>query len=100
METEVAQHLIHNYGDRAFAVAALATNTGRRWPLMGVRLAYPHLYIEAEVRFACQREYACTAVVRQLSDFTLAHWLGCAREKDSTGLFECSSGSGSIASSH
>jgi glycerol-3-phosphate dehydrogenase len=29
METEVAQHLVHNYGDRAIAVAALAANTNR-----------------------------------------------------------------------
>jgi glycerol-3-phosphate dehydrogenase len=62
METDVADHLVHNYGDRAFAVAALASETGSRWPVMGRRLAYPYLFIEAEVRYACQREYACTAV--------------------------------------
>ncbi|KAI3661792.1 hypothetical protein MP638_003800 [Amoeboaphelidium occidentale] len=62
METEVAQHLCHNYGDRAGSVAALAVQTGERWPLMGKRLAYPYHFIEAEVRYACRREYACTVV--------------------------------------
>ena len=62
METEVAQHLVHNYGDRAAAVAALAAESGQRWPVMGKRLAYPYLFIEAEVRYAVQREYASTAV--------------------------------------
>jgi glycerol-3-phosphate dehydrogenase len=63
METEVAQHLVHNYGDRAFAVAAVASKTNQRWPLMGIRLAYPYNFIEAEVIYACEREYACTAIV-------------------------------------
>jgi glycerol-3-phosphate dehydrogenase len=62
MESEVAQHLLHNYGDRAFEVASVATQTERRWPVTGVRLAYPYLFIEAEVRYACRREWACTAV--------------------------------------
>lgn len=63
METEVAKHLLRNYGDRAYAVACLASNTFKRWPIMGRRLAYPYPIIEAEVRYACQREWACTAVV-------------------------------------
>ena len=62
METEVAEHLLHNYGDRAFSVAALASLTGRRWPIMGQRLSYPYLFIEAEVRYAARYEWACTAV--------------------------------------
>ncbi|KAJ3273409.1 mitochondrial glycerol-3-phosphate dehydrogenase [Terramyces sp. JEL0728] len=60
LETEVAQHLAENYGDRAWAVAALASQTGSRWPIYGTRLAMGYPYIEAEVRYACQREYACT----------------------------------------
>jgi glycerol-3-phosphate dehydrogenase len=62
LETEVAQHLLHNYGDRAFAVATLASKTDKRWPIMGMRLSYPYLFIEAEVRYAVHWEFACTAV--------------------------------------
>nr|KAJ3422537.1 mitochondrial glycerol-3-phosphate dehydrogenase [Polyrhizophydium stewartii] len=62
LETEVAQHLSDSYGDRAWAVASLAAQTGTRWPIFGVRLAPGYPYIEAEVRYACQREYACTLV--------------------------------------
>eukprot|EP00842_Homolaphlyctis_polyrhiza_P001711 jgi/Hompol1/2540/HPOL_002950-RA len=62
LETEVAQHLTDSYGDRAWAVAALAAQTGSRWPIFGIRLAPGYPYIEAEVRYACQREYACTLV--------------------------------------
>jgi glycerol-3-phosphate dehydrogenase len=62
IETEVAKHLIHNYGDRAFQVAALCSTTEARWPIMGKRLVYPYLFIEAEIIYACRKEYACTAV--------------------------------------
>ncbi|KAH6571438.1 hypothetical protein BASA60_007150 [Batrachochytrium salamandrivorans] len=62
LETEVAQHLSDSYGDRAWTVAALASQTGSRWPLFGRRLAPGYPYIEAEVYYACQREYACTIV--------------------------------------
>lgn len=62
LETEVAQHLANSYGDRAWAVAALAHETGRRWPIFGKRLAVEYPYIEAEIRFACRKEYAQTAV--------------------------------------
>jgi glycerol-3-phosphate dehydrogenase len=54
--------LSDNYGDRAWAVAAVASQTGSTWPIYGRRLAAGYPYIEAEVRYACQREYACTAV--------------------------------------
>lgn len=33
LESEVAKHLSHTYGDRAFSVAKLASLTGRRWPI-------------------------------------------------------------------
>ncbi|KAJ3031443.1 mitochondrial glycerol-3-phosphate dehydrogenase, partial [Rhizophlyctis rosea] len=62
LETEVAKHLCDSYGDRAWAVASMASRTGRRWPVHGRRLAFAYPYIEAEVRYACRREYACTAV--------------------------------------
>ncbi|KAG5889079.1 hypothetical protein JTB14_004923 [Gonioctena quinquepunctata] len=32
LECEVAQHLAKSYGDRAFAVAKMASLTGKRWP--------------------------------------------------------------------
>ena len=60
---QVAQHLTENYGDRAWAVASLASlaSTGP-WPL-GRRLVPGYPYIEAEVRYACRSEYACSATV-------------------------------------
>lgn len=33
LESEVAKHLAHTYGDRAFSVAKLASLTGKRWPI-------------------------------------------------------------------
>lgn len=33
LESEVAKHLAHTYGDRAFSVAKLANMTGKRWPI-------------------------------------------------------------------
>ncbi|KAL1919841.1 uncharacterized protein VTP21DRAFT_1772 [Calcarisporiella thermophila] len=62
LETEVAQHLSNSYGDRAWGVAALAKATGHRWPVFGIRITPLYPYIEAEIRFAVRREYACTAV--------------------------------------
>ncbi len=62
LETDVARHLSESYGDKAWTVASLANETGSRWPLFGRRLAPGYPYIEAEVRYACRREYACTAV--------------------------------------
>ncbi|KAG5462760.1 MAG: putative glycerol-3-phosphate dehydrogenase, partial [Olpidium bornovanus] len=58
----VAKHLAESYGDRAWAVAALAQETGKRWPVFGKRLAVGYPYIEAEIRYACRKEYAETAV--------------------------------------
>ncbi|KAF9365250.1 mitochondrial glycerol-3-phosphate dehydrogenase [Mortierella sp. NVP85] len=62
LETEIAQHLSNSYGDRAWAVASLAQTTGKRWPIFGRRVCQQYPYIEAEVRYAVRREYACTAV--------------------------------------
>ncbi|KAF9370911.1 mitochondrial glycerol-3-phosphate dehydrogenase [Mortierella sp. AD011] len=62
LETEIAQHLANSYGDRAWAVASLAQSTGKRWPVFGRRISPQYPYVEAEVRYAVRREYACTAV--------------------------------------
>ncbi|CAO3568070.1 unnamed protein product [Mortierella alpina] len=62
LETEIAQHLANSYGDRAWAVASLAQSTGKRWPVFGRRISGQYPYIEAEIRYAVRREYACTAV--------------------------------------
>ncbi|GAB5588461.1 mitochondrial glycerol-3-phosphate dehydrogenase [Umbelopsis nana] len=62
METEVAQHLANSYGDRAWAVGTMADATHQRWPVFGKRLSAQYPYIEAEVRYAVRREYACTVV--------------------------------------
>lgn len=53
--------MARSYGDRAFSVAKLAKLTGKRWPLMGVRLHEEFPYLEAEILYGI-REYACTAV--------------------------------------
>ncbi|KAF9963636.1 mitochondrial glycerol-3-phosphate dehydrogenase [Modicella reniformis] len=62
LETEIAQHLANSYGDRAWAVASLAQSTGKRWPVFGRRVSAQYPYIEAEIRYAVRREYACNAV--------------------------------------
>lgn len=61
LECEVAQHLAKSYGDRAFAVAKMASLTGKRWPIIGKKVHPEFPYIDAEVRYGC-REYAMTAV--------------------------------------
>jgi len=61
LEVDVATHLAHSYGDRAFSVAKLAKLTGKRWPLLGKRLHEEYPYLEAEVHYAL-KEYATTAV--------------------------------------
>lgn len=61
LESEVAQHLAKTYGDKAFDVAKMASVTGKRWPVVGVRLVSEFPYIEAEVKYGI-KEYACTAV--------------------------------------
>ena len=40
----------------------MAEPTGLRWPVHGKRLDPVYPYIEAEVTWACRREYAATAV--------------------------------------
>ncbi|XP_071943188.1 glycerol-3-phosphate dehydrogenase, mitochondrial-like [Antedon mediterranea] len=61
LDSEVAQNLANTYGDKAVEVARIANLTGRRWPVVGVRIMEEFPYIEAEVTYAC-REYARSAV--------------------------------------
>ena len=62
VETDVARHLSDSYGDRAFAVGELVTEFESRWPAAGKHIAAGYPYIEAEIRWACRHEMACTAV--------------------------------------
>ncbi|XP_065163150.1 glycerol-3-phosphate dehydrogenase, mitochondrial isoform X2 [Atheta coriaria] len=61
LESEVAQNLANSYGDRAFAVAKLASITGKRWPIIGNKVHPEFPYIDAEIRYGV-REYAMTAI--------------------------------------
>ncbi|XP_014250032.1 glycerol-3-phosphate dehydrogenase, mitochondrial [Cimex lectularius] len=61
LESEVAKHLANAYGDKAFAVAKLASLTGKRWPIIGNKLHPEFPFIDAEVRYGI-KEYAVTAV--------------------------------------
>lgn len=54
LPADVAGHLNRAYGDRAEAVARLASDG------LGARLALGHPYIEAEVVYAREFEFACT----------------------------------------
>lgn len=62
LETQVAQHLSGSYGDASWSVASFASLSGHRWPVFGRRLVPYYPYIDAEVRYAVVKEYACTAV--------------------------------------
>lgn len=53
LECEVAQHLSKSYGDRAFAVAKMASLTGKRWPIIGKKIHPEFPYIDAEVSASC-----------------------------------------------
>lgn len=64
LDTDVADHLAQSYGDRAWDVAALASpSTDKMSPqLRGKRLSPQYPFIDGEVRYAVQSEYAQTAV--------------------------------------
>ncbi|GAA5998942.1 glycerol-3-phosphate dehydrogenase [Rhodotorula paludigena] len=62
LESDVAQHLASNYGDRAWGVCSMAKPTGLRYPVHGTRIDPVYPFIDAEVTWACRREYAATAV--------------------------------------
>ncbi|KAJ2741257.1 mitochondrial glycerol-3-phosphate dehydrogenase [Coemansia sp. BCRC 34301] len=57
VDAEVAKHLAHNYGDRAWAVCALADRSDD-----ATRLHPRYPFVDAEVRYAVQYEYALSAV--------------------------------------
>lgn len=60
LDTDVAKHLSHTYGDRAWSVCSIAESTGARWPVHGKRIDPLYPYIEAEIRYACRAEYAAS----------------------------------------
>ncbi len=62
IDTEVAQHLSHNYGDRAWTVAEMSSPTKERFPIRGKRISPMYPFIDGEVRYAVRNEYAQTAV--------------------------------------
>ncbi|GAA5993732.1 hypothetical protein JCM10908_001058 [Rhodotorula pacifica] len=62
LEVDVARHLAEEYGDRAWGVCTMAKPTGLRFPVHGNRIDPVYPYIDAEVTWACRREYAATAV--------------------------------------
>ncbi|KAJ1675883.1 mitochondrial glycerol-3-phosphate dehydrogenase [Spiromyces aspiralis] len=62
LDADVAKHLSHNYGDRAWAVCAMAERTGLHFPVFGTRLHPSYPFIEAEVKYAVECEYARTVV--------------------------------------
>ncbi|KAK9369560.1 FAD dependent oxidoreductase-domain-containing protein [Lipomyces kononenkoae] len=62
IETDIAKHLADNYGDRAYDVVRLSSATGDRWPTRGIKLVPAYPFIDGEVRYAVQHEYARTAV--------------------------------------
>ncbi|RMZ81137.1 hypothetical protein DV738_g2454, partial [Chaetothyriales sp. CBS 135597] len=62
LETEVAQHLAKNYGDRAWTVAALSSPTEERFPVRGKRLSALYPFVDGEVRYAVRHEFAQRAV--------------------------------------
>ena len=60
IDTSVAKHLSHTYGDFAINVAKLSTVTGKRWPVVGKRIHPEFPYLEAEVsswliRLSCKK---------------------------------------------
>ncbi|KAI5923825.1 FAD dependent oxidoreductase-domain-containing protein [Camillea tinctor] len=62
VETEVAKHLTESYGDRAWTVAALCKPTDLRFPARGERISRLYPFVDGEIRYAIQNEYAQTAV--------------------------------------
>ncbi|CAG8693375.1 1234_t:CDS:2, partial [Racocetra fulgida] len=63
LDTEVAQHLAHDYGDRAWDIVKLTHQAGsKRWPVPVQKINSHYPYIDAEVRYAIRQEFACTVV--------------------------------------
>ncbi|KAJ2725921.1 mitochondrial glycerol-3-phosphate dehydrogenase [Coemansia sp. Benny D115] len=62
VDLDVARHLAHNYGDRAWAVCALADHQPAGAHSLGERIHPRYPFVDAEVRYAVQYEYALSAV--------------------------------------
>lgn len=62
VETDVAQHLVESYGDRAWTVAALSSPTNARFPARGIKIAPLYPFVDGEVRYAVRHEQAETPV--------------------------------------
>ena len=58
IDRECARYLVRNYGTRALQVAQIATRKEKE----PSRLVRKYPFLEAEVVFAVEQEYACTAV--------------------------------------
>ena len=56
LSKELANHLTHNYGTRALQIAEIR----KAQPSLGKQLHSRHVFIEAEVIFAVEQEYAMT----------------------------------------
>ncbi len=66
LDTSIAEHLSCSYGDQAYKVAEIARselpkNEHNVWPIDYKKLSAHHPYLEAEVRYSCRHEFACTA---------------------------------------
>ena len=63
LDADVAKHLAHSYGDRAWEVAALSgkSTESRQQPVTGIRLSPRYPFIDGEIRYAVRSEYAETA---------------------------------------
>ena len=70
VDTVLAEHLSETYGDRAFEVGRLASRTGKRWPVVGVRLHPEYPYIEAEVSYSVYAFVLIHASFQYVSPFT------------------------------
>jgi len=63
LDADVAKHLAHSYGDRAWEVATLSgkSTESRQQPVTGIRLTPRYPFIDGEIRYAVRNEYAETA---------------------------------------
>lgn len=60
-DVDVAKHLAHAYGDRAWAVAEMASPQTTSTSTVGARLSPKYPFIDSEVTYAIRNEYAQTA---------------------------------------
>jgi len=65
LDIDVAQHLAHNYGGRAYAILTAEEADGKGKPVSPAkihRLLPNHPFLENEVHYAIKHEYAVTAI--------------------------------------